>query len=137
MLSMVSLTKLETCDKRLINLVMAVAIDFPIAVTCGHRGEAEQNAAFNAVPQRSQTPWPESKHNSFPSLAVDICPVELVDGKQTIDWKDRERFCYLAGMMMREAKNRDIKLRWGLDWDSDTDLKETKLRDYPHFEVLD
>jgi hypothetical protein len=45
-------------------------IDFKIL--CGHREEKEQNEAFNKG--NSKLKWPQSKHNSLPSLAVDIAP---------------------------------------------------------------
>lgn len=37
------------------------------SVLCAFRGEAEQNEAYNARPQRSKLPWPRSKHNVRPA----------------------------------------------------------------------
>lgn len=134
-LSNVSLARLQTCDPRLQEIVVAVSKEFPITVICGHRSEAEQNKAV--AEGKSQTPFPQSKHNSFPSMAVDIAPIEFVTGKPIIDWKDAARFYYLAGHMMREAINRGVPLRFGGDWDKDTELKDNKFNDLPHFEIVE
>ena len=50
-----------------------------ITVLCGYRGETEQNQAV--ADGASKTPWPRSKHNRFPSDAVDIAPYP-------VRWKD-------------------------------------------------
>jgi hypothetical protein len=97
------------------------------AVICGHRGEAEQEAAFHAG--TSQKRWPESKHNKIPSLAVDVVP-------SPIDWKDSDRMFFLAGVIVAVAHRMGVKLRWGGDWDSDGDFKDQKFHDRPHFELI-
>jgi len=137
MLDGVSLKRLASCDPRIINVVMAVETRFPIKVLCGHRTQTEQDEAFNAVPKRSQTPWPQSKHNSLPSLAVDIVPLEHVGGKEFIDWNDRERMTLLAGFMLTEGFHQGVKLRWGGDWNQDTATKDNKFDDLPHFEIVE
>jgi len=76
-----------------------------------------------------------SKHQDMPSMAVDIAPYP-------IDWKDTGRFYYLAGLMMSaanelfEAGEINHKLRWGRDWDRDTDFDDNRFNDYPHFELV-
>lgn len=136
-LSNVSLARLQTCDPRLQEIVVAVSKEFPLTVTCGHRTKEEQDAAYYAEKPTTQVKWPDSKHNSFPSMAVDIAPIEFVTGKPIIDWKDAARFYYLAGHMMREAINRGVPLRFGGDWDKDTELKDNKFNDLPHFEIVE
>lgn len=137
MLDSKSLDKLQTCDKRLINLVMVVAARIPLKVIDGFRNEAAQMAAFNANPKKSQQPWPESKHNKIPSLAIDIVPLEKVDGKEFIDWNDRERMTLIAGLMLNEAYHQGINLRWGGDWNGDYSVKDNKFDDLPHFEITE
>lgn len=134
-LSKASLDKLSTCHPDLQFLVMELAEVFPVQVVYGHRNEVDQNKAF--AEGKSQKQWPNSKHNSQPSMAVDLAPLEFDTGKASIDWKDRERFCYMAGYVMAFAHARGIKLRSGIDWDQDTELKDEKgLRDYPHLEKM-
>ena len=126
--------KLATCDKRLIEVVSQAAQKFDIIVICGHRTKEEQNKAV--AEGKSKTPYPTSKHNSTPSMAVDIIPAEMKGEKALIDWNDTQRICYLAGYIMALAESHGVKLRWGGDWDSDTNLKEEKWRDLVHFELV-
>jgi hypothetical protein len=71
-----------------------------------------------------------SMHNFIPSRAVDVVPYPL-------DWKDENRMCYFAGMVMERARSLEIKIRWGGDFDMDTELKDQRFVDLPHFEVLE
>jgi len=117
---------LATCDVKLQNLFNEVINYFDCSVLCGHRGEKEQNEAFHAG--RSKLKFPKSKHNSSPSQAVDVAPYP-------IDWEDKERFYYFAGMVKGIAQKMDIPIRWGGDWDSDTQVKDQTFFDLPHFEL--
>jgi len=81
-----SLQRLRTCHDDLQLLCHAILEDMDITVLCGYRSEAEQNAAF--AKGTSKLKFPRSKHNSFPSLAVDIAPVK--NGK--VDWNDIKLF---------------------------------------------
>ena len=74
----------------------------------------------------------DSKHLVQPdglSHAVDVAPFP-------IDWNDRERFVHMQGMIKAIAHMLGIKIRSGLDWDMDNDLKEHKFSDSPHFELI-
>jgi len=73
-LSPISIYRLKTCDPRLIALIEAVHARQPVSVLCGHRTQAEQDAAFFA--KKSKVKFPGSKHNALPALAVDICPIK-------------------------------------------------------------
>lgn len=110
--------KLNTCDHRLVSIVQAVAKDHPLIVVCGHRGKEEQNQAF--ARGNSKLRWPRSRHNTFPSLAVDLAPSPL-------DWDDTARFKTLADAVKAEAKRQGVAITWGGDW--------TKFVDVPHFEI--
>jgi hypothetical protein len=68
-------------------------------------------------------------------LAIDIVPVEYLNGKTVIDWNDVSRICYFAGAIMALAATMGIALRWGGDWDRDTELKDNKFNDLVHFEL--
>lgn len=120
--------RLEQCDPRLQRVFNEVVKHFDCSVLCGHRGEAEQNEAFRSGTSTQR--WPASKHNSLPSKAVDVAPYP-------VKWDDVERFRYFSGFVMGVASQLGIKLRWGGDWDGDTDLKDQNLIDLPHFEVVD
>jgi peptidoglycan L-alanyl-D-glutamate endopeptidase CwlK len=121
-----SLKKLETCDPELRCLFKEVIQHFDCSILCGHRGREEQDEAYHS--KRSKKPWPESKHNRFPSIAIDAAPYP-------IDWKDKERFYYFAGVVKGIALKMGIDIRWGGDWDSDTEVDDQDFNDLPHFEL--
>lgn len=121
--------RLDTCHP-LLQVILNEAIQYiDFSVTCGHRNEADQNAAFNSVPQRSKVKFPDSKHNSLPSIAVDVAPYP-------VDWNDIKRFAYLMGILKGIAMAHGIKVRTGVDWDSDGDITDHKFMDWPHLELV-
>jgi peptidoglycan L-alanyl-D-glutamate endopeptidase CwlK len=95
-----------------------------ITVLCGHRTEAEQNDAYRKGFSKLQ--FPKSKHNSMPSMAVDIAPYP-------IDWDDFERFETVASVvkthwnLIPHEERRGWELQWGGDW--------SRFRDMPHWEL--
>ena len=38
---------------------------------------------------------------------------------------------------MGVASQMGIKIRWGGDWDRDTDLSDNRFNDLPHFELME
>jgi len=96
------------------------------AVIEGVREKEEQDRLFESG--KSKVRWPASKHNSVPSCAVDVIP-------WPVDWNDRERFVYFAGIVKGVASQLGVSIRWGGDWDSDNDLKDQSFNDLPHFEI--
>lgn len=127
-LSQRSLDKLHTCDTRLQDVVRAAIKRIDFTVLCGHRGENEQNDAFERG--FSKLRWPKSKHNSNPSKAVDLAPYP-------INWEDIGRFKALGIIMVDEARKLHVPLRWGADWNRNGNLSDDKLKDWPHFELDD
>ena len=67
-----SLQKLETCDPRLQEICKEAIKVMDFTVLCGHRAEDEQNRVYNEG--KSKLQWPKSKHNSKPSIAIDLAP---------------------------------------------------------------
>ena len=123
-----SLSRLRTCDPRLIEVFEEVIKHFDCAILEGHRGEKEQTDHFLAG--RSKVQFPNSKHNSTPSRAVDAAPYP-------INFKDRERFCVFAGLVMGIGLMKGVKIRWGGDWDQDTEVIDNGFDDLPHFEIVE
>lgn len=124
--SKTSLERLETCDERIQAVMHEVIKQVDITVLWGHRGEVEQNRFFRK--KRSKLEFPNSKHNSWPSQAIDIAP-------WPIDWEDREGFYYMAGIVMATAEMLESPLRWGGDWDRDRTFEDNKFDDLAHFEL--
>ena len=118
--------RLNTCDPRLVELFEIVVEDFDCSVLEGYREKEAQNRAFDEG--KSKLRFPEGNHNKYPSLAVDVAPYP-------IDWKDRDRFHYFAGFVKGIAFQLGLDIRWGGDWDSDTQTKDNNFDDLPHFEV--
>jgi len=68
-------------------------------------------------------------------MAVDAIPYPIA-------WDDHDRMRYFAGWVMMCAKflreKGDIShgLRWGGDWDQDTEVKDNRFQDLVHFELV-
>jgi peptidoglycan L-alanyl-D-glutamate endopeptidase CwlK len=119
--------RLETCDSRLIRVFETVlSLGFDHTIVTGHRSEREQEEMFRLG--RSKLLWPNSRHNTMPAEAVDAAPYP-------IDWKDRERFSYFAGVVLGIAQSQGLQLTWGGDWDRDWQLRDNTFDDLLHFEL--
>ena len=128
-----SRNKLQTCHDDLIILMMA-ALDDPecpcdITILEGHRGEERQNQMV--AEGKSQLPWPRSRHNAMPSMAVDIAP--YIDGISW-DWAHYEPLAahiktVWQRLLMDDKVSGQYRLEWGGDWRS--------FRDGPHWQLSD
>lgn len=100
---------------------------YDFSVLEGHRTREEQEKALALG--TTTLPWPRSKHNAFPALAVDVVPYP-------IDWKDHRRFYFLAGFIRGVASQMGIEIRQGADWDGDGQLNDQSFHDLPHVELV-
>ena len=134
-----SSTRLATCHHDLQVIFNTVVQTFDCSIFCGYRNEADQNKAFEEG--NSELQYPDSKHNSIPSMAVDAGPY-FVEIKNT-DWNDKKAFAYFAGYVKRVAEELleqgliTHALRWGGDWDSDGQTLDHGFSDLPHFELVE
>ncbi len=119
---------LSGCDARLYEICMNAIEIMDFTIITGYRGKDAQNKAF--AEGNSKIKYPQSKHNIYPSRAIDIAPYP-------IDWKDHNRFVLLAGVMLGIAHEHNVKLRWGGDWSGDFNLKDNKFSDLGHFEIVE
>ncbi len=131
-----SKARLATCDQRLQDVLNEAILIVDFTVMEGHRGKEKQNEAVASG--NSKLPWPQGKHNSLPSRAVDVAP--WLPGYPNIDWDDLIAFGRLMGVIQAIAFRRGVKLRFGLDWDGDfrsvnRDADET-FQDAPHIELV-
>ena len=113
-----SAEKLSTCDKRLQDLFAEVVKIQDCTVTCGFRGEKEQNDAYANGFSRQK--FPNGKHNILPSLAVDVVPYP-------IDYSNIERLKAFALLVKDVADKMGIAVEAGADW--------ADFTDYPHYQV--
>ena len=121
-----SIGRLQTCDQKLQELFYEVVKHFDCSIIEGNRGEERQNKAF--ADGKSKVKYPNGKHNKNPSIAVDVAPYP-------IDWSDRDRFHYFGGFVLGVAKEMGMNIRWGGDWNQDTETKDNKFDDLVHFEI--
>lgn len=128
-----SLQNLKSCHLDLQIMGHEVIKYFDIRVLCGHRTEAEQTAELNADPPTTTLAWPNSKHNSYPSMAVDWVPYPVSWERSIMNYA---RFYHLAGLVRGLALKMDINIRWGGDWDSDFVFTDQRFHDLPHFELV-
>jgi peptidoglycan LD-endopeptidase CwlK len=131
--SNISRQRLDTCHPDLQVLFNEVIEHFDCSIVCGHRDEQAQNIAYEEG--FSKLDFPESKHNKLPSLAVDAIPYP-------VDWKDVERMRHFAGWVLGiAALLYDMgvmghRVRWGGDWNMNTQVNDQRFDDLPHFELV-
>lgn len=118
-----SLNRLQSCDERLLKLFNEVIKHFDCTILEGRRTVERQSMLV----EQGKSKTMNSKH--LTGKAVDVAPYP-------INWEDRERFTYFAGFVMGVASQQGLKIRWGGDWDKDTDLSDNSFDDLPHFEIV-
>ena len=130
-----SKARLKTCHRDLQILFAHIIQEMDCTIVCGHRDKQEQDKAF--AEGKSKLQYPQSKHNSTPSWAVDAAP--YVKGK--VDW-NREQLLFFAGYVKGVADRLYItgvishRIRLGADFDMNSDISDDHFRDEPHFELI-
>lgn len=122
-----SLIRLDSADERLQVIFTKVLHIIDCTIIEGHRDKELQNEYFRTG--KSKVEYPNGKHNEIPSMAVDVAPYP-------INWNDKKRFYYFAGIVKAVAFEMGYKLRWGGDWDNDNDLNDQTFMDLVHFELI-
>ena len=120
--------RLASCDERLQDVFNEVIKYVDCSILEGHRSKERQNKLYDE--NRTKVKYPNGRHNSSPSKAVDVTPYP-------VDWEDRERQTLFAGFVLGLARNMGIRLRWGGDWDMDFQVMDNRFDEFPHFEVRD
>jgi peptidoglycan L-alanyl-D-glutamate endopeptidase CwlK len=126
-----SKARLEHAHPDLRRWAERLILRFDHTVVCSHRGEEDQEEAFRLG--RSRVHYPDSMHNFYPSLALDLAPWDPVAGR--IDWSARDRFILLAGMALELAAEMELPITWGGDWDGDTFMRDHNFLDFPHYQL--
>lgn len=99
-----------------------------ITIIEGHRNRARQEEMFRTG--RSKLHWPDSRHNAYPSRAVDAMAYP-------IDWQNAERNAMFAGFIIGVGASMGVKIRAGIDWNANFDPTDQAFVDAPHFELPD
>lgn len=105
----------------------------------GNRPKQIQNDLFSSG--KSKLQYPDSKHNSLPSEAVDLIPYVPSLGGLTWDTEYSVYFCGLVlgiADMLYYDQDMKNKIRAGINWSTqrDKNFKKTGFRDTYHFELL-
>ena len=114
--------RLKGVDVRLINILNELIKIMDVTVIEGLRSADRQKELL----AKGATKVKYSKH--MEGKAVDIAPYP-------VDWKDRDRFHYMGGMIRGIAKQLNVPVRWGGDWDSDGEVKDNGFDDLVHIEI--
>lgn len=120
--------RLDSCHEHLQALCEVIVEHYDFTVLEGHRSGSRQNELFRQG--KSKLKAGQSKHNSLPSMAVDLAPYP-------IDWSDTRRFYFLAGLVRQAAHDMGIKVRLGADWDGDGSYSDQSFHDLPHVELVE
>jgi len=122
--SKVSRERLDTCHELLQILMEDVLQEMDISILCGHRTKDEQNKAY--ADGFSKVQFPHSKHNSLPSMAVDVAPFPI-SWNDTARWKKLGEVVWKCWQRLPISERAGYKLTWGGDW--------RLFKDSPHFEI--
>jgi len=114
--------RLRGVDTRLVNVLNELVKIMDVTIIEGLRSEQRQEKLL----KEGSTKTKFSKH--IEGKAVDLAPYP-------IDWEDRDRFHYMGGMIRGIAKQLNIPVRWGGDWDGDGETKDNKFDDLVHVEI--
>ena len=126
-----SLARLKGVDECLVKVVKRAIeiseIDFTVmeGVRTLDR-QRELYAQGRTAPGKIVTWTMKSRH--IEGKAVDLVPYPL-------DWNDIEKFNKIKDAMFQAAREQDVNLRWGADWDGDGKYREKGEYDSPHFEL--
>jgi hypothetical protein len=82
---------------------------------------------------RSHLHFPHSKHNTRPSLAVDLQPYPNPRDKAKL-WAS---LGYIAGSARQIAAEEGFTIRWGGDWNQNGDITDQNFYDLFHLEVFE
>ena len=127
-----SINRLATAHPDLQKLAMTVAQIYPCIVVYGNRSWQRQAELLKEG--KTQVGPGYSKHNAFPSYAIDLAPYDR-NGK--IGWYSMDFVIWWNGKVTAIA---DILfgqgyIRGGIDWDGDMDPTNNSFRDGVHFEI--
>lgn len=103
------------------------------SVVEGARSKEDQERYFREG--KSKLHWPDSKHNvrfeGDLANAVDLVP--YINGR--LSWR-KDHCCILAGLVLATARSLGLDIRWGGNWDCDTEpITDQDFQDLVHFEL--
>lgn len=151
--SRISNERLLQCDTDLQWLANKAIEYADFTIVTGHRSAEEQNDLYHRG--FSTLKYPNSKHNSRPSIAVDVAPyippygvlfggpeqlkrISQQTGKsqQEVTVFIQKAYARLIGIFEGLAYTQNIKLRVGMDWNGNFDMLDQTFHDLGHIELI-
>ena len=117
-----SKARLKGVKPELVNVLNELVKIMDVTIIEGLRTEERQKQLVASGASKTKF----SKH--LEGKAVDLAPYP-------IDLEDRDRFHYMGGMIRGIAKQLNVNVRWGGDWDSDGETKDNGFDDLVHVEL--
>ena len=114
--------RLKGVDTKLVNVLNELIKIMDVTIIEGVRSKERQAELL----KQGATKVKYSKH--MEGKAVDLAPYP-------IDWKNRDGFHYMGGMIRGIAKQLNVPVRWGGDWNTDGDVKDNGFDDLVHVEL--
>jgi peptidoglycan L-alanyl-D-glutamate endopeptidase CwlK len=123
---------LEGVSPALVSLFEEVVKHFDCTVLEGVRTPERQKSLVNMGKSKTL----ESKH--LMGKAVDVAPYPVHWPRKESEYyaKALARYYYFGGFVKAMATAMGIKIRWGGDWDGDTEVNDQSFDDLPHFEEV-
>ena len=126
-----SMSRLDGVDIRMVAVVKRAIqlseVDFSVLEGLRSKSrQAELYAQGRTAPGKIVTWTMTSKH--IVGTAVDLVPYPL-------DWNDLKKFDAIAKAMFAAAKELNVNIRWGADWNQNGKPREKGETDSPHFEL--
>lgn len=129
-----SLRNLETCHEDLQRICYSVIEHYDFSVIDGARTLEDQQRLFAEGKTTLDGVTRKSKHQSSPSLAVDIMPWPG-DLHGVNIWQDIQRWAHFIGIVRGHAEKLGIDIRCGFDWNKDGSPHDHRFVDCPHIEL--
>lgn len=122
-----SLNNLMNVDEKLVLICNELIKRIDFTVIEGYRTRERQKELFNKGFSRIDGISKKGKHNYFPSRAVDIIPYKKGHNPFDGSKESEDMFYELAEQFKKVAKELNIVIVWGGDWES--------FKDLPHFQI--
>ena len=121
-----SLNNLMNVDEKLVLICNELIKRIDFTVIEGFRTRERQKELFDKGFSKIDGVSKKSKHNYFPSRAVDIIPYKKGHNPFDGSKESEEMFYELAEEFKKVAKELNIAITWGGDWE---------FKDLPHFQI--
>ena len=122
-----SLNNLKNVDSRLVDICNELIKRVDFTVIEGYRTIERQQELYKQGFSQLDGINKKGKHNYSPSLAIDIIPYEKGHNPFDGSKKSEAMFVALAKEFKKVAKEKDIAVVWGGDWNN--------FKDLPHFQI--